>query len=891
MRTSDSFEPHQINKIADELTNSALYAATIEPMHGAAQIVDHLATTQLDQKVTDLSRGFGIEAPKSAPQGSATWYAQQFGGALGTIVPFMLVHSRVQHAAGSSFGNIFDKAALASEQGHNAQRAGLNAAVLGSSGFIYGSILKPSDPAHSSEGNFYQGRFLSGTTDALMFGAMGLSHPLMESGFVSARKFVDSSSLPQMLKQPAVRALDSSVLPGIMSGMPIGAASAELSAWKDGRTASAEEIKSNAILMGTLGGAFSWLAPASSFKAAPKNESAVSPESNRTLAGGDVKGSSGESSFSVSPPAAQGALQAESALQSDRTIHSERATPSERPARPDLFSDSQAKLTWLFGDKGSDWIDYASPYIGVENSLKVLPKPTPGGNEGLARYFVNQVQNISESQEIFQLREIGKNWSQVDKADRVMPINDLFFKMKTGMTLSDYMANPEKAVSFTPRDADHPNLSVMEASIGNAKVGSVVFHLEPPFLHIDNLKVEEGFKRLGLGTQIIGKLEQSSDPRITKVSLEVANNNTPARKLYRKLGFEFVNSTTDEWSMLAKPIDRQLTSTPASKADSDLFELLQNGLLKVTRDYTKKETIKQDSDTSSSDPILNSAGGESRPVLGGFTEDDFGRVRHVYIREHRPLEAKAAQFHTITNFDTIFPQTATRPVDNVNPQVLSYFPWETKQIDVQERIGKSIKERTEDGTLKRLNIDLLHSDLLQDAIAERAIIGDMDAHLGNFSVTKQHGKVSIGTLDIEANDGAFGSNTIPIIRSPLPDNAIAPSTLSKINQLVGKLETREGMNQLRDIGLNHRQSEALLRRTQFLSQYKRFPGSIAEVTQDPNLPSTLIEWLANDPDAMVRESLARNLRSNPDVLARLATDENTWVRSAALENLAQSARS
>lgn len=868
MRTSDSFEPNQVNKLADELTNSALYAAAIEPMHGAAQVVDHLATTQLDQKVTDLSKNFGIEAPKPATEGSAHWYAQQFGGALGTVIPFMLVHGRVQHAAGSSLNKTLEKAALASEQGHIAQTAGLNAAglnaaMLGTSGFIYGSILKPSDAAHSGQGNFYQDRLVNGATDALMFGAIGLSHPFMESGLGSARKFLDNSSLPLALKQPAMGALESRVLPGVISGMPIGVANAEVSAWKEGRSASAEEIKSNAILMGTLGGAFSWLTPASSFKAAPKNESAFPPESNRTLAGGDVKSATGEASFSVSPPAAEHSAKAE--------------------------STAQARLKGLFGDKGGDWIEYASPFIGAENALKVLPEPTPG-NEGLARYFVNQVQNISESQEIFQLKEIGKNWSQVDKADRALPINDLYFKMKTGMNVSDYTANPAKAVSLTPLDANNPNFAVMEASIGKAKVGSVVFHLEPPFLHIGNIQVEEGFKRLGIGTQIISKLEQASDPRITKVSLEVSSTNTAARNLYSKLGFEFVNETGDGWSTLAKPIDRQSQSAPP-KADSGMFELLQNGPLKVTRDFTKKDTIKMDSETSGSTPVLNSAGAESRPVLGGFTEDELGRVRQVFIREHRPLEAKAAKFHSMTNFDTVFPQTATRPVDNINPEVLSYFPWETKQLDVQERIGKSIKERTADGTLKRLNIDVLQSDQLQDAIAERAIIGDQDAHLGNFSVTKQRGKVAVGTLDIEENDGAFGSHTIPIIRSPLPDNAIAPSTLAKVNQLVDKLETREGMNELRDLGLNQREAEALLRRAQFLSQYKRFPGSIAEVTQDPKLPPPLIDWLANDPDAMVRESLARNIRSNPEVLARLATDENTWVKSAALENLAQSARS
>lgn len=896
MRTSDSFEPNQVNKIADELTNSALYAAAIEPMHGAAQVVDHLATTQLDQKVTDLSKNFGIEAPKPATEGSAHWYAQQFGGALGTVIPFMLVHGRVQHAAGSSLNKTLEKAALASEQGHIAQTAGLNAAMLGTSGFIYGSILKPSDAAHSGQRNFYQDRLVNGATDALMFGAIGLSHSFMENGLGSARKFLGNSSLPLALKQPALDALESRVLPGVISGMPIGVANAEVSAWKEGRSASAEEIKSNAILMGTLGGAFSWLTPASSFKAAPKNESAFPPESNRTLAGGDVKSATGEASFSVSPPAAERPAQAEppakavSPAQAERPAMAEPPPERELPAQSGLLSASQAKLKWLFGDKGGDWIEYASPFIGAENSLKVLPKPTPGGNEGLARYFVNQVQNISEQQEIFQLREIGKNWSQVDKADQVLPINDLYFKMKTGMSLSDYMAKPEKAVSFTPRDADHPNFAVMEASIGKAKVGSVVFHLEPPFLHIGNIQVEEGFKRLGIGTQIISKLEQASDPRITKVSLEVSSTNTAARNLYSKLGFEFVNETGDGWSTLAKPIDRQSQSAPP-KADSDVFELLQNGPLKVTRDFTKKDTIKMDSETSGSDPVPNSAGAESRPVLGGFTEDELGRVRQVFIREHRPLEAKAAKFHSMTNFDTVFPQTATRPVDNINPQVLSYFPWETKQLDVQERIGKSIKERTADGTLKRLNIDALQSDLLQDAIAERAIIGDQDAHLGNFSVTKQRGKVAVGTLDIEENDGAFGSHTIPIIRSPLPDNAIAPSTLAKVNQLVDKLETREGMNQLRDLGLNQREAAALLRRAQFLSQYKRFPGSIAEVTQDPKLPPPLIDWLANDPDAMVRESLARNIRSNPEVLARLASDENTWVKSAALENLAQSARS
>lgn len=844
--------------IVGELANAALYSAAIEPLKGAAQICDRLAPTQAEKGVNFLADTLRVIAPKPDTDGSATWYAQQFGGAIGSLLPVMLIHQRVSSSAIGAYGSAFKEASAGRELGDLTRTAKTNAAVLGTTGMVYGSILKPSDTNDATAQSFYQHRLLNGATDAVMFGAMGASHPFIDKGVGSLGGVLGKSALPDSIKEPLAHIVNGRVVSGIASGIPVGLLNAEVTAWKEGRELRVEDLKRDAILMGTIGGAAAWFNPGSG----PRSVS-QKPLTANTLAAGDVRTPSGEMVHSVAPPDIEAFF---------------------RNEMPIAEADSR-KLSSIFGDKGHDWVEYASPYVGAENALKVLPNPAVEARPGLAKYLVNQVPNVTDPTELYKLQEIGANWSKAEKSDQSLPIDELFFKVKTGVTLSEYQENSGKFLTIKPTESDHPNFAILNASIGDTKVAGLMFHLEPPFLHIDNVEVVKGFRRYGIGTELLEKLKESAGPQITKLSLDVSESNEPARKLYSKLGFEFVNRSDDGWMTLAKPLDRIPTKSPDA-IDSpkiDLFELLQNGPLTVTKNLTKNfdNPVKPGPDKELKH---RSPGDEPNVILSGTTEDALGRVRHVIMREHRPFEARAAQFHALTEFESSFPKTATRSKDGLSPQIRSYFP-DLENVDIQERFGRSIKTRIEDGTLKRLNVDVLNSSQFHDAVAERAIMGDMDAHLDNFAVTKRQGKLSVGTLDIEENDGAFGTHSIPVIRGPMAGKEVHPDTLDNIGKLLSNLDNFHGMRDLRDIGLLPPKASALIRRAQFLSEYKRYPSSISEVAQDPSLSPGLIEWMANDPDAVVREAIARrDLSSTPDILTRLANDKNQWVRSAAREN-------
>lgn len=890
--------------IAGELANAALYSAAIEPLKGAAQICDRLAPTQAEKGVDFVADTLGVTAPKPVTDGSGLWYAQQFGSAIGSLVPVMLIHQRVNSSAIGSYGNAFKEASASLESGNLVHTAKTNAAVLGTTGMVYGSVFKPSDTTDATAQSFYQHRLLNGATDAVTFGAMGFSHPYIERGLGSLGGVLGKSALPGTIKEPLAHLVNGRVVTGIASGIPVGLLNAEVMAWKEGRELRAEDLKRDAILMGTIGGALAWFNPGSGLRSTSQKplsdasgvveraatDSGLKEVSNsrrtepptagvvpgsamerapgsgvpaNTLAGGDVRSPSGDMAHSVAPP------DIEAFFRNDLPIEE---------------ADSR-KLSSIFGDKGQVWVEYASPYVGAENALKVLPDPAVEARPGLAKYLVNQVPNVTDSTELYELQEIGANWSRVEKTDQALPIDELFFKVKTGLTLGEYQENPGKFLSVQPTESDHANFALLNATIGDAQVAGLMFHLEPPFLHIDNVEVARGFRRYGIGTELLEKLAESAGPQITKLSLDVSESNEPARNLYSKLGFEFVNQTGDEWMTLAKPLDRMSAKSPDAidPPKIDLFELLQNGPLKVSKNLTKGMRSAEPGNFDN-EPGHQSPGDEPNVVLSGTTEDAVGRVRHVIMREHRPLEARAAQFHALTEFESSFPKTATRSNDELSPQIRSYFP-DAEKVDIQERFGRSLQTRIEDGTLKRLNVDVLNSSQFHDAVAERAIMGDMDAHLDNFAVTKRDGVLSIGTLDIEENDGAFGGHSIPIIRGPMAGKAVHPDTLDNIGKMLSTLDNFYGMRDLLEIGLMPARSTALIRRAQFLSQYKRYPSSISEVAQDPSLSPQLIEWMANDPDALVREAIARrDLSSTPNILAKLANDSNQWVRSAAREN-------
>src|ERR1700728_2735046 len=93
--------PHQAAAKApegflEEAARSALYAGVQSPLSGLAQLADH--TTGAVSSVFNcegtnfLPTVQFMDAPSEAKFGTSSWYAQQFGGALGVAGDFWLVH-------------------------------------------------------------------------------------------------------------------------------------------------------------------------------------------------------------------------------------------------------------------------------------------------------------------------------------------------------------------------------------------------------------------------------------------------------------------------------------------------------------------------------------------------------------------------------------------------------------------------------------------------------------------------------------------------------------------------------------------------------------------------------------------------------------------------------
>lgn len=69
-------------------------------------------------------------------------------------------------------------------------------------------------------------------------------------------------------------------------------------------------------------------------------------------------------------------------------------------------------------------------------------------------------------------------------------------------------------------------------------VGYVLFWLLPDEIDIHNVAVHTGFRRRGLGRLLLEQvMEQGRQRKLTQVTLEVRESNTPAQRLYESMGF------------------------------------------------------------------------------------------------------------------------------------------------------------------------------------------------------------------------------------------------------------------------------------------------------------------------------------------------------------------
>ncbi|MGH9554146.1 MAG: hypothetical protein ACRD3W_32510, partial [Terriglobales bacterium] len=170
-----------------------------------------------------------MDAPKAAKFGSADWYAQNIGGAVGMLLPFLAVRRVVSP--------------LLPEEGSTALATrgalGLSLQESMATGFVYDSLLKP-----SQGGNLLQDRLLNGLGGAATFSAMTLG----SFGLGKLAAFGVSDSIPLM------PALGNRVVNGILSGIPGGLASVGYESLRSGHAPTFAEAAQSIYGMSIAGG-------------------------------------------------------------------------------------------------------------------------------------------------------------------------------------------------------------------------------------------------------------------------------------------------------------------------------------------------------------------------------------------------------------------------------------------------------------------------------------------------------------------------------------------------------------------------------------------------------------------------------------------------------------
>ncbi|CAN5618526.1 hypothetical protein BH10CYA1_BH10CYA1_57120 [soil metagenome] len=211
-RSEQSKESESHNSFLGDFVHSAAYSAIQEPINGITQIADAVLQTKLLPKVQFVS------APEQTQFGSANWHAQQIGGAVGMLLPFLAVGKGVKGLMGISTAS---EAGLLSQQ----TMIGLTVKEAALTGFTYDAVLKPSEYKPGDLTSFLGSRMLNGATGAATFTALSLSG--LGINGLAETKLAQQMRIGTLLKNEAVA--------GVLSGLPAGAVSAELHALQAGR--------------------------------------------------------------------------------------------------------------------------------------------------------------------------------------------------------------------------------------------------------------------------------------------------------------------------------------------------------------------------------------------------------------------------------------------------------------------------------------------------------------------------------------------------------------------------------------------------------------------------------------------------------------------------------
>ena len=270
----------EVLKAPVTIVRSAAYAAVGEPLRALGQVVDHCGGTHVDKAITAGLSSVGISPEEPAEFLSLKWHCQQLGAVAGMMVPLMGVRQGLKSAtaavdrASASIKGV-EIAGTAGKAGAAVQSAGMVGAATeagavantagkveqlvyggfgdyslrspeflatarkeglfwGGAGLAYSGLLRPSNESNVGTTRFFSDRLANGLGDAAAFGVMGFTSPYIARGLES----LTSSATQQASLSTGRRWLNSvlkaPVIPGAVSGLPVGVMSAEAEAWKKG---------------------------------------------------------------------------------------------------------------------------------------------------------------------------------------------------------------------------------------------------------------------------------------------------------------------------------------------------------------------------------------------------------------------------------------------------------------------------------------------------------------------------------------------------------------------------------------------------------------------------------------------------------------------------------
>ncbi len=226
---------------------SAVYQGAQSPITSLGQIGDNLLS-KANLKTNMADAVTLLPAPEHEEFGTARWHAQQIGGGIGMILPFMATKSALSKT-GLSFAARTEASVYASSKLASTANAGLIAdGAL--TGFAYDFLLRPVDQQDSNR--FWVARGEHGLAGAATFGTL-------TAGSVGLRH-MSRSLAASLVDAPKVARVAYDATMGALPGIPAGIVNADASArLSKGRWATAEERTQGAYTMVMAGGALSAL--------------------------------------------------------------------------------------------------------------------------------------------------------------------------------------------------------------------------------------------------------------------------------------------------------------------------------------------------------------------------------------------------------------------------------------------------------------------------------------------------------------------------------------------------------------------------------------------------------------------------------------------------------